>query len=378
MAIFLATQTTQPILPLYITQKGATTLELGTIISLLSFTAIIAKIPLGMLSERIGRWPIIPTAAIGQSISLLLYSIAPSPTWFYPIRVFHAIAIAAFVPAALAITRDFAPPGRRGDTIGKFLTSFGIATMLGPFLCTFLVDYVDYQQLFQIAAVTPLLGLGPFLLIRHKRLQTHSVKKRDPSLLASLKAIISSRNLLILTYFRLIFSFTYAFLITLFAVHAETNLFLVPSLIALLFGIRGATNMLSRIPSGKLVDKIGYKWPIVLAFSMLTIAYLIISETASISLLIIAMIIYGTAHGVRAVAEWTMLADYTPSGIANIATAYLSTIFNIGSALGAVTAGALSLILSIKITFQLASVVAFTGALAVVALQPHALALEKD
>ena len=241
--------------------------------------------------------------------------------------------------------------------------------MLWPFLCTFLVDYVDYPQLFQIAAIIPLLSIVPFLLIRRRSPLTRSAEKRNPNLLASLKTILSSRNLIILTYLRLIFSFTYAFLITLFAVYAESNLLLVPSLIALLFGIRGAANMLSRIPSGKIVDKIGYKWPILLAFTTLALANFVISETADFSLLIIAMIIYGTAHGMRAVTEWTMLADCTPSEIANVATAYLSTMFNVGSALGAVTAGALSLILGIKITFQLASFITLTGAFAVTMIQ---------
>ena len=366
---FLATQTIQPILPLYIKQKGATTLELGIIISLLSFTAITAKIPLEILSEKIGRWPIIPAVAIGQTTSLLLYSIAPNPTWFYPIRIFHALTLAAFAPTAFVMIQDLAPPGKRGDTLGKFLTSIGIATMLGPFLCTFLVNYMDYAQLFQLTAIFPVLGLTPFLLIRHKSLQARSTDKRNLSLLTSLKTIISSRNLLILTYLRLTFSFTYAFFITLFAVYAENNLLLIPSLIALLFGISGATNMLSRIPSGKLADKIGYKWPIVLAFTILTLAYFILSETSNISLLILAMIIYGLAHGMRAVTEWTMLADYAPSETANIATAYLSTIFNIGSALGAITAGALALILNTPTIFKLASLIILTGAFAVTLIQ---------
>jgi len=241
--------------------------------------------------------------------------------------------------------------------------------MLGPFLCTFLVNYMDYAQLFQLTAIFPILGLTPFLLIRHKSPQARSTEKRKLSLLTSLKTIISSRNLLILTYLRLTFSFTYAFFITLFAVYAENNLLLIPSLIALLFGISGATNMLSRIPSGKLADKIGYKWPIVLAFTMLTLAYFILSETSSISLLILAMIIYGLAHGMRAVTEWTMLADYAPSETANIATAYLSTIFNVGSALGAITAGALALILNTPTIFKLASLIILTGAFAVTLIQ---------
>lgn len=335
------------------------------IISILSFVAIAAKIPLGILAERVGRWRTIPAIAIGQTVSLLLYSFVPNVTWFYPIRIFHALVMAAFAPTVLAITRDLAPSGKRGDTMGKFLTSFGIATMIGPFLCTFLIDYLDYPQLFQIAAIIPLLGLAPFLLIHPKRPQARFTEKRKLSLKTSLKTVIFSRNLLILTYLRLTFSFTYAFFIVLFAVYAENNLFLVPSLITTLFGIRGTTNTLLRIPSGKLADKIGYRWPIVLAFTTLTLVYFIISETANIYLLILAMILYGAAHGMRAVTEWSMLGECAPSEAGNTATAYLSTMSNVGVALGAVAAGALSIILNIQTIFKLASLIVLSGALAV-------------
>jgi MFS family permease len=365
ITLFLASETTAPILPLYITQKGATTLQLGVIISLLSFATIVAKIPLGLLAEKAGRWPIIPAVAIGQTMSLLLYSFAPDPTWFYPIRIFHALTLAAFAPTALAITQDLAPASKRATTIGTYLTSIGVASTIGPFLCTFLVDYVDYARVFQIASIIPLIGLTPFLLIRPKRHPTPNSTKTNPSLLTSFKTIFSSRNMLILTYLRLTFSFTYAFFITLFAIYAENTLFLLPSLIALLFGIRGLTNMLSRIPSGKLADKIGYKTPAILAFTLLTLAFLTISQTNNIYFLILAMIIYGTAHGIRAVAEWSMLSDYAPSEAATVATAYLSTMFSVGAALGAVTAGALTLILDTPTIFKLASIITLTGALAI-------------
>ncbi|MDH5779250.1 MAG: MFS transporter [Candidatus Bathyarchaeota archaeon] len=369
MTLFLATQTTQPILPLYITEKGATTFELGVIISLLSFTTIAAKIPLGVLAERIGRWPILPAVTIGQTASLLLYSIVPDATWFYPIRIFHAVSLAAFAPTALAIAQDLAPPSKRGTTMGAFLTSFGVATTFGPFLCTFLINYVDYPQLFQIASIIPLIGLAPLLLIkRDKDLSSISHKKPSLNLLGSLKALTSSRNMLILAYLRLTFSFTNAFFLTLFAIHAENILPLpqsvIASLVAFLFGIKGITNMLSRIPSGKLTDKAGYKLPIIIAFTLLTITFLTISETSNIQLLAVAMIIYGIAHGMRAVTEWSMLGDYAPLA-GNIATAYLSTMFNIGGAFGAVAAGALSTILNIQTIFKLASIIILSGAFAI-------------
>jgi len=241
--------------------------------------------------------------------------------------------------------------------------------MFGPFLCAFFVRYVDYARLFQITASFPVLGLSPFLLIRRKKFQARSTDRRNLSILTSLRTIISSRNVLILTYLHFSFSFAFAFFITFFAVHAENNLLLFPSVIAFLFGIRGIANMLSRIPSGKLADKIGYKWPIVSAFAMLALAYFIISETSNIFLLILAMIIHGLAHGVRAVTEWTMLGDCAPSELVNVTTAYITAIVDIGQALGAITAGTLALILNIPTIFKLASLITLAGALSATQIQ---------
>ena len=60
-----------------------------------------------------------------------------------------------------------------------------------------------------------------------------------------------------------------------------------------------------------------------------------------------------------------MLSDYAPSEAATVATAYLSTMFSVGAALGSVTAGALTLILDTPTIFKLASIITLTGALVI-------------
>jgi len=67
----------------------------------------------------------------------------------------------------------------------------------------------------------------------------------------------------------------------------------------------------------------------------------------------------------RAVAEWAMLGDCAPSEAGNIATAYLSTMFNVGAAFGAVVAGVLSVIFNIQTIFRLAAIIVLSGVFAV-------------
>ena len=363
---FLTNQTIQPILPLYIVERGASTFELGLIMSILSFTAIVAKLPMGMIAERIGKWSVIPVALLAQSIILLLYSLVSTPSQFYPVRVLHALIAAAFSPTALAIASDLAPPGKRGDRIGRFLTSFGLASMFGPFLCSFLLNYLNFVELFQFSSIIPLLGLILFLKTRRSSytLPSKTEEQRGEvrfSLTASLRNIITSRNVLILSFLRLIFSLTNSFFITLFAVYASENLLLTSSLIATLFGVKGVTNTIFRFPSGRLSDRIGHKIPLVASYTALTIVYLLIAESKDFYLLIFVMILYGLAHATRAVTEWSLLGYTTSQQISGVATAYLSTMFNVGEALGAVTSGILTLTLSTESIFKLASIITIPG-----------------
>lgn len=319
-----------------------------------------------MLAKRAGKWPVIPIALFGQGLCLLFYSLVSRPWWFYPIRVFHALLLAAFLPTVLALVSDLAPEGRLGDRMGRFLTSFGIAMMVGPFLCSLLLKYFDYRQLFRLAAIIPFLSVVSFYLARYKGFQPSSEEKewhesRRVSTIRSMRSFVFSRNMLVLSYLRLTFSFTNAFILTLFAVYASESLILTSSLIAVLFGIRGVTNTMFRFPAGVLFDRIGYKMPLGLAFLLLTLVNFIISESGNLYILSFAMAIYGLGHAMRAVSEWSLLGMSTPPEISGVATAYLSTMFDVGEALGAITAGALSLILPIPNVFKFASLILLSG-----------------
>ena len=175
------------------------------------FVAMAAKIPLGILAEQVGRWPVIPVVALGQTVSLLLYSTAANVMWFYPIRIFHALILASFAPMVIPVTLDLAPQSRRGETMGKFLTSIGAATAFGPFLCSFLVNYVDYVNLFRLTSVIPFIGLVPFLLVHPESSHFLPSEKLNLKFSNFLKENVSQRNMLILSYVRFALSFTHAF-----------------------------------------------------------------------------------------------------------------------------------------------------------------------
>ncbi|MFW9779458.1 MAG: MFS transporter [Candidatus Heimdallarchaeota archaeon] len=355
ITVFLAFETTVPILPLYVTNKGASTFEVGVIIGLLSFSLMLFKIPLGFLSERVSAKFVLAASALVQSFCQLSYSLLPSIIWFYPLRVLHAVSIAAIVPLAIGKTQEFAPKGKTGETLGIFLTSYGVAITMGPFFCSSLLTIMPYSQVFQTAALIPIFGLIPLMVSKNMTQLDRSSTNKSRNLISSLNHIANSRNLIILTFLRLFFAITYGFFVIYFVLYAEDILLFSPALIALLLGVRGATDMSLRIPVGKFVDVVDDRVVIFTAFGILALAYYLISELTEFIPLAIVMVIYGFSLGLRVVSEWNILAKHSPPDARKVTAAYISTIFNIGSGIGAVLGGLLATTVSIPDLFKLAS-----------------------
>lgn len=373
MMIFLSVETTHTILPLHVTAVGASPLELGFVIGLVSFGMMIAKIPLGALSEKIPVNNILAMAAIGQSIVQWMYSVALTAQAFYPVQIIHAITFAPLVPVSVAISQNLAPRGRTGEIMGVYLATYSVASMIGSFLCSFLLTLMDYVQIFQVAALFPLVGLMCLAITRHDEyLKKTPGGDRRPSVISSLGNILRSRNMLILSYIRFSYSTSYAFFLTFFAVYAENSLFIPAALIAFLLGIRNTADTSIRFPVGKMLDRSDYRRYIVVGFLVLAVVYYLLSEVTHFIFLVALMAISGAMIGLRVVSEYTMLAEYSEPGSRSVTAAYLSTMFNLGAGFGAVMAGVLATLFGIPVIFKIAAIILLSAAIAAMAISKHA------
>jgi len=367
--IYLALESTRPILPLYIAEKGASPFELGLVIGIFSICTMIAKMPLGKITELMKRKYVLIVAAVGQSASQFLYSIAPSPEWFYPIRILHAVTMAPLFPVAFTISQEMAPSNRSGDATGKITAAYGLGTMIGPFLCSFLLSFLAYNQLFQAVAIFPLLGLFLLFGAGEEKQVARSSDTTEGSSDLFLDHLRRSRNLKVLAYLRFSHSFAYAFFLTFFVIYAENTLAIAPALIAFLFGMKGTADLMLRIPAGKMGDRGNDKWMLAIAFTGLSSFYFLISEAQQIPFLMGLMVLLGLSISIRVVSEYIVLSESSSPKTRNMAASYLSTIFYVGSSLGAILAGVLASYLPIPVIFKGASVLLATGLIGVTFLK---------
>jgi MFS family permease len=120
-------------LPLIASQRGRmTTDQIGVLVATLSLVQALLMVPMGGLSDRFGRRPIMLLGLVGGSAGLVLYPLATAAWQFYPIAVLRAVALAATWPALLALVSDATPLRSQGRVHGVFGTVEDIGLITGP------------------------------------------------------------------------------------------------------------------------------------------------------------------------------------------------------------------------------------------------------
>jgi predicted MFS family arabinose efflux permease len=342
----------QPIYSLYLTQKDITLVQLGILLSVQNFIPLILRIPISGLIEQIGRIRSMIISLLISGVGTLLFIPARGYTQLMLVIIFNSISASSFNQTAMSTVSDSAPPHRQGDAMGRYLTFLGLGMLIGPALCSWLVEPLGYNGLFWLAGLVPAIGILLLVFMPPQNIRERE-KKEAPTITTteSIKMILRNRNVILLSYCRASFSTAQSIFLALFSIYAANQLGYSDSTIALLYTIRGFTNTLSRLPAGTLSDRIGRKPLMYGAYAMLVLSFIVIATTGNFLLLATAMTLYGFCWGTRAVAEWAFLTDLVEPEIKTISISYLSSIFSLGSTLGSIASGILTLILPYSTIF---------------------------
>lgn len=109
--------------------------------SALLFSRIFTQVPLGRLSDRIGRKPIIVAGLVLLAPSTALLGYAASVTQLTVLRLVQGIGSAAVAAPAFAVAADLAQAGGEGRQMSIITMGFGLGIALGPLLAGVLAVY---------------------------------------------------------------------------------------------------------------------------------------------------------------------------------------------------------------------------------------------
>jgi len=339
----LSRHTTQPIFTLYILDMGASLVQVGLILSVQSILMMVMRIPLMMISNRVGHNRMFLFSFFVQATASILYAIAPNPSWLYIIPFYQILASGSFNQLAMSTVSNMAPATRQGDALGRYMTFMSLGMFVGPVITGSLINHISYRQLFMVTAIFPAIGLGLFLKFKPKEIHAPSKEEESPQkglgTIAVLKVILRDRNVLILTFIRAAYSMSNTVFTSLFAVFAVQDLGFTPALAALLFSVVGFSNAFIKFPAGKVADTLGPRKVLLTTFSTLILVYLSISYVRGIAPIIVLLVLFGACWGTRAVTEWSTLTNTVTQETKTMAISYLGSIWGVGATMGSLMVG---------------------------------------
>lgn len=253
-ASYFASYMRIPVVPLFARELGATTQEVGFINSAFLLMSGALALPLGVLSDRLGRKPLVLAGlAISGASSLLLY-VGQTPLQLVWIYLFFGTGLAAIGPTLMSYTADISPATHLGRSYGWYTTAIYSGMSLGPAVGGFLAQGLGFRPLFLVAGlfVFMLVGLAACFLPTTEAARNPSAQS-NPS--PGFAGLLRNRPLLGCWLATLGGCFGLGMFVTfgpLFAHHRGLTV----SDVGLIFAVQAVVNALSRLPFGRLTDRV--------------------------------------------------------------------------------------------------------------------------
>ena len=151
-----------PFFPRYVMDMGASYTMLGFIVSIYGAVQLLTQIPIGRLSDQMGRKKILLLGLATFCFLPLFYIYAKNANSLLFIRALGGLGAAAVWPIAMALIIDQAEAKNRGAAMGRYNAAFFFALAIGPLIGGMLYDFLGLKAPFYLWA---LLGAASFFVV---------------------------------------------------------------------------------------------------------------------------------------------------------------------------------------------------------------------
>lgn len=316
-----------PTLPLYVTHIGGTQPDVGIIIGAFTLSSVLFRPLAGKFTDTYGRKPLLIAGALIFFVSPFLYSSASTVGLLLVVRLFHGTGIAAFAVSSITMIADMSPPHRRGEAFGAFGLSAMIALIGAPAGGTFLLANFSFAAVFSIEAV--LAGVCVLFCFFVSEPVHHYTSEEKGT----------AKGWLLPSVIIFVCTITYGSIVAFLPFFAQN----IPD-----FGLYYTSYALSsisiRIPIGKVSDRIGRQYIIILGLFTMSASLLLLSQSHSLTTLVFSGVLYGLGFSSCYPTLTALLVDRVPENAKARSLSYFTASFDLGIAAGSVIFGLVPLL----------------------------------
>ena len=170
-----------PILSLYAQTFGVAGTLVGTLVTIFGIGRLLANLPSGYLSQRIGRRPLLAGGPLIVAAASVGAALAGDFTSLLGWRFFQGVGSGVYITASMAALADVSPPHRRAGNMALYQSSLQIGASIGPAAGGYMADLYGYAAPFWLYMGVSLLAALTALFSFEDTLNKTEARKPLPS-----------------------------------------------------------------------------------------------------------------------------------------------------------------------------------------------------
>jgi MFS family permease len=239
-----------PVMPLFVTDLGASGIWLGLIGGGYHISRAILMPFIGRWSDRTGRKIFLGTGLFLYAGISLLYIFAENLPWLLGVRLLHGVVNGMIIPIARAWVGDITPVGEEGRWQGYFNTAFFSGAAAGPILGGILMDAFNTDVAFAAMGIFNFIAFLAVAFFLHEVIKPKNAQKPP----ASYKELVRNPFFWGLFLQRTGLELGYATFIFFLPIFAFNKLEMSPAFIGLLIGVTLMVTSWLQLLTGRLAD----------------------------------------------------------------------------------------------------------------------------
>ncbi len=301
-----------PVVPLFATSLGASAWEVGLINAAFLLMSGALSFPLGILSDRWGRKLLIVSGLAISAATSFLLCVGSTPGQLIAIYVLFGTGLAAIGPTLMSYVADISPATHLGRSYGWYTTAIYSGMSLGPALGGFVAQWLGFRPLFLIAGLFVFLIMGAaviFLPGQVPHLHQRSANPQPPRITGDL---LRNRALLACWLLTLGSCFGQGMFVT-FSPLLTHDQGLSMGQIGLVFTAQAVFNALSRLPCGRLSDRVKSRGKLAaLGFILFSLSLAVFGFCRNLSQFLLAAVALGVTMGLSFTPLGALIAEVAP------------------------------------------------------------------
>ena len=328
-----------PIVPLFAASLGADTVQVGLINGVFMLMAGALSIPSGLISDRLGRrLPLLGGMILLSGSSLLLYWCS-SPLQMAAVYLLFGIGLSAFSPTLMSYVADVTPPNKLGQAFGWYTMALYGGMTLGPAAGGFLSTALGLRPVFLVACglIFAMFFVAMIFLPSHPA--THRNAAPSPAIMPALKSLMKNRQLIACLVATTGGCLGFGMFVTFMPLYIH-SMGMHTGHVGFVFATQALANALSRLPSGRMCDRVADRSILVTGgLALFAVSMAAFGICHSVGSLMATAAVMGMSMGVAFTVICAMIADIVPRETRGLAMGCYNTCIYAGMMLSSVCMG---------------------------------------